>query len=174
MRRFVVRALSKALPTFSIAWWITQRAARSLSPTPPVIFAVAYAGENHSRIIELIPQLLPPRSLAGRNKIACSSAKTPPTARPSNRNGNEISQTTGKRTSASKASGQQSTKRMHHRSSAMSAFIDIEICSVGFRACPLQIRAAVGIRRISFTITMVTGRRFPLPSRCASAPARRV
>jgi hypothetical protein len=46
---------------------------------------------------------------------ALTSSSTPPTAIPTKRNGNRSSHTTGYKIRASSASGQHSTRRMHHK-----------------------------------------------------------
>lgn len=57
-----------------------------------------------------------PRSTrAGRNRMARRSSKTPPTAMPTSRKGSSNSQIIGYSTSASSASGQQITSRIHHK-----------------------------------------------------------
>jgi hypothetical protein len=67
--------------------------------------------------------LLHPSNRAGRNNNASSNAKIAPTVRPRIRNGKATSQTRGKRTTASKATGQHSTKRMHHSTKSSRTFI---------------------------------------------------
>src|SRR6185437_5440981 len=57
----------------------------------------------------------PPITLAGRKRSARSSAKTPSTAIPTTRKSSRRSHTMGQRTSASRATGQQRTKRISHR-----------------------------------------------------------
>jgi hypothetical protein len=72
-----------------------------------------------------------------------------PTVIPMRRSGKEISQTTGNRSKARIASGQQSTNKMHHSSIRISNFmLDSLLCFAAhfshynishFRAGPLQI-----------------------------------
>src|SRR5690606_2874881 len=64
-----------------------------------------------------------PRSRAGRKRIAPRKANSAENVMPTSRNGRKRSEASGQRTSASRASGQQSTKRRHQASSAISAFI---------------------------------------------------
>src|ERR1700734_4441050 len=56
---------------------------------------------------------------AGSVKMAPISSNTPPTTMPSRRNGKRISHTIGKRTSASRAAGQQRMRRIRKRRSFM-------------------------------------------------------
>src|ERR1700733_14451688 len=59
-------------------------------------------------------------------KIAVTKAKAEPTAIPAMRNGSRISQISGNSTSATKASGQQITRRMHQsRNFTISAFLHV-------------------------------------------------
>jgi len=51
--------------------------------------------------------------------MAAMSSKTPPTTMPTRRKGRRSSQTKGKRTNATRAAGQQMTRRMRKRSSFM-------------------------------------------------------
>lgn len=67
--------------------------------------------------------LLHPSSRAGRNNNAWSKAKIAPSVRPRRRNGKDTSQTSGKRTKASNATGQHSTSTMHHRTKSSRTFI---------------------------------------------------
>ncbi len=66
-----------------------------------------------------------PSKRAGRNRRARIRANTAPTVMPISRNGKESNHTTGKRTSASSATGQHSTNRMHHPTNSISAFTGI-------------------------------------------------
>ena len=67
--------------------------------------------------------LLHPSSRAGRNNNAWSKAKIAPTVSPRRRNGKEISQTRGKRTKASNATGQHRTNSMHQKIKSSRTFI---------------------------------------------------
>src|ERR1039457_4277222 len=55
------------------------------------------------------------RTRPGRKMIAFTRSSAPPTAIPTTRNGNRRSQTIGYKTSATIASGQHSTRTMHHK-----------------------------------------------------------
>jgi hypothetical protein len=58
------------------------------------------------------------------------SSKTPPTTMPTRRKGRRMSQTNGKRMSATRAAGQQTTRRMRKRRSFMATFLRLDT-SVG-------------------------------------------
>jgi hypothetical protein len=68
-----------------------------------------------------LPYAIPgPRNIrAGKNKIPFSNPNTPSTAIPKIRNGKRINHTNGYAISASKASGQHSTSKMHHKRNRM-------------------------------------------------------
>jgi hypothetical protein len=67
--------------------------------------------------------LRPANNRAGKNKIARNKAKQAPMVMPIRRKGSEINQTSGKSSKASRATGQQSTNKIHQRMSRISAFI---------------------------------------------------
>lgn len=77
------------------------------------------------------PRLLQPSKRAGRNNKARTSANTADTVMPISRNGKDSSQTIGRRISASSATGQQSTNKMHHPIKRISTFIS----SLTFHFC---------------------------------------
>ena len=64
-----------------------------------------------------------PNNRAGKNNIARISANRASKVMPINRNGSEINQKSGNSTSASKAIGQLTTRRMHHTNNRINAFI---------------------------------------------------
>jgi hypothetical protein len=65
----------------------------------------------------------PPSNRAGKNSTARNNANTAPIVIPTNRRGSETSQTTGNNTSASNATGQHNTNKMHHPTKRTKAFM---------------------------------------------------
>src|SRR4029077_14216223 len=73
----------------------------------------------------------PRRTRTGRKNKAASRAKTPFTAMPRMRNGRGMSQTMGKSTTASRATGQHRMNKMHQRKNAAMFDLLIEITYAG-------------------------------------------
>jgi hypothetical protein len=80
-----------------------------------------------------------PRSRAGSRSTARTSASSASKVMPISRNGSVKSQTTGKRISASRAKGQQSTNRMHQPTKRIRAFTSLSF----HHATPRQCHAAI-------------------------------
>jgi hypothetical protein len=74
------------------------------------------------RAIRVHPLFLAPDSRAGMESKARISANTAPTVIPTSRNGSERSQIKGRRISATTATGQHSTNRIHHPMNRMRIF----------------------------------------------------
>ena len=74
-----------------------------------------------------------PKSRAGSSSTARTSASSASKVMPISRNGSVKSQTTGKRISASRAKGQQSTNRMHQPTKRIRAFTSISFHHVASR-----------------------------------------
>ena len=74
-----------------------------------------------------------PKSRAGSSSTARTSASSASKVMPISRNGSVKSQTTGKRISASRAKGQQSTNRMHQPTKRIRAFTSLSFHHVASR-----------------------------------------
>jgi hypothetical protein len=82
--------------------------------------------------------LLHPSNRAGRNNKAWIKANIAPTVIPRRRKGKDTSQTKGKRTRASNATGQHSTNRMHHRTKSSRTFIFLAFKFVASHSTPVN------------------------------------
>ncbi len=106
-----------------------------LSPIPLTTLLIVHQARQRG--------LLHPSNRAGRNNTAWSKAKTAPITRPKRRNGKHTSQTSGKRTTASNATGQHSTNRMHHRTKSTKTFIASPFSFSAGHPAPVQGKSAI-------------------------------